>query len=165
MWFQSDLIDQHWSALTFDPASLGRPISNIGIPVHQVLWPYLAYFLRYELWSSLNLMHLIWLISIDWHWPLTYDPNSLGRPISNTVIPLYQVSWPYLSYILRYEFSSSMNFEGVTDIQTDRKQRVVYKSPPCHWHHWHRWAQKYTKRFGRIWWFVFIWHFIIFDLL
>ncbi len=34
-----------------------------------------------------------------------------------------------LSITLRYEFWSSMNFEGVTDIQTDI--------------HWHRWAQKW----------------------
>ena len=141
MWLIS--IDWHWP-LTYDPDYLGRPIPSIVIPLHQFLWPYLVYFLIYQLWSSLNLMDMIWLISIDWHWPLTYNPGSLGRPISNIVISLHQVSWPYLSYFLVYEFWSSLNFEGVTD---DR-QKVMYKSPLCHWH---RWAQKLEcPHFGRV---------------
>ncbi len=40
---------------------------------------------------------------------------------------------------LKYEFWSSLIFGGVTDIHPSR-QKVMYKSPPCHWH---RWAQKH----------------------
>ena len=97
----SDLIDQHWLAFIFD------------------LWPWLFRSTHIMVQFKLDGSDLI-----DKHWfVLTFDLASLGRPISNKVIPLYQVSWPYrsLSYILRYEFWSSMNSEWVTDIQTDRK--------------------------------------------
>ncbi len=119
--------------------TLGRPISNMGMVHDPIIFHDVNLGPVYQQYRS-DLM-----ISID-H-PLTSDLDLLVRPISNIGKPLFQVSWPYLVYFLRYEFGPSLNY-GWSDIQTSGRtdiQTVMYKSPPCHWH---RWAQKEKKEWA-----------------